>query len=191
MYDVKKQLLLAVVNVHALEALRFYVSFACSFAFGELKVMEGSAKIIGLIARDEALHLAITNNIIKNWQKGDDPEFVKIWEESKDEVYAIYDTVVKEEKEWADYMMSKGSIIGLNTTLLHQYIEVTANKRLRNLGLQAVYDISSNANPLPWMQHWIESKSVQVAPQETEVESYVIGGIKQDVKSDTFAGFKL
>ena len=191
LYDVKKHLLLAVVNVHALEALRFYVSFACSFAFGELKMMEGSAKIIGLIARDEALHLAITNNIIKNWQKGDDPEYVQIWEESKDEVYAIYDKVVKEEKEWADYMMSKGSIIGLNTTLLHQYIEVTANKRLRNLGLQPVYDISSSANPLPWMQHWIESKSVQVAPQETEVESYVIGGIKQDVKSDTFAGFKL
>ena len=146
LYDVKKQLLRAMVNVNALEALRFYVSFACSFAFGELKVMEGSAKIIGLIARDEALHLAITNNIIKNWQKGDDPEYVQIWEESKDEVYAIYDTVVREEKEWADYMMSKGSIIGLNTTLLHQYIEVTANKRLRNLGLQPVYDISSSAN---------------------------------------------
>ncbi len=129
--------------------------------------------------------------LLKTGQKGDDPEYVQIWEESKDEVYGIYDTVVTEEKEWADYMMSKGSIIGLNTTLLHQYIEVTANKRLKNLGLQPVYDISSNANPLPWMQHWIESKSVQVAPQETEVESYVIGGIKQDVKEDTFAGFKL
>ena len=189
--DVKRKLYRAVANVNILEGIRFYVSFACSFAFGELKLMEGSAKIISLIARDENQHLAITQNILKNWRKGDDPEMKQIMKEEEEWTYKMFDNAVNEEKRWADYLFKDGSMIGLNDKLLQQYVEWVANRRLKGIGLKPVYDIAANANPLPWTQHWISSKGLQVAPQETEVESYVVGGIKQDVSKDTFSGFQL
>lgn len=189
--DVKRKLYRAVANVNILEGIRFYVSFACSFAFGELKLMEGSAKIISLIARDENQHLAITQNILNKWRDGDDPEMKQIMKEEEEWTYKMFDRAVNEEKRWADYLFKDGSMIGLNDKLLQQYVEWIANRRLKSIGLKPQYDISANNNPLPWTQHWISSKGLQVAPQETEVESYVVGGIKQDVKKDTFSGFKL
>ena len=191
MKEVKRKLYRAVANVNILEGIRFYVSFACSFAFGELKLMEGSAKIISLIARDENQHLALTQNIINNWKKGDDPEMSEIVKEEEEWTYQMFDKCVNEEKKWADYLFKDGSMIGLNDKLLHQYVEWVANRRLRSIGLKPQYDIPMRNNPLPWTEHWISSKGLQVAPQETEVESYVVGGIKQDVKKDTFSGFKL
>jgi len=191
MKEVKRKLYRAVTNVNILEGIRFYVSFACSFAFGELKVMEGSAKIISLIARDENQHLAITQNILNNWRKGDDPEMVQIMKEEEEWTYQMFDKCVNEEKMWAEYLFKDGSMIGLNDKLLHQYVEWVANRRMRSIGMKPVYDIAAKNNPLPWTEHWISSKGLQVAPQETEVESYIVGGIKQDVKKDTFAGFKL
>ena len=189
--DLKTQLYRAVANVNILEGIRFYVSFACSFAFGELKLMEGSAKIISLIARDENQHLAITQNILNNWRKGDDPDMVDIVKEEEQWTYDMFDKCVNEEKKWAEYLFKDGSMIGLNDKLLYQYVEWVANRRLRSIGLKPLYDIPAKNNPLPWTEHWISSKGLQVAPQETEVESYVVGGIKQDVKKDTFSGFKL
>ena len=189
--ELKRKLYKAVANVNILEGIRFYVSFACSFAFGELKLMEGSAKIISLIARDENQHLVLTQQILKNWREGDDPEMKKIMEEEEDWTYEMFDRCVNEEKKWADYLFKDGSMIGLNDKLLQSYVEWIANKRLKAIGLKPQYDISARNNPLPWTQHWISSKGLQVAPQETEVESYVVGGIKQDVKKDTFSGFKL
>jgi len=189
--ELKKQLYLAMVNVNILEGLRFYVSFACTFAFGELKLMEGSAKIISLIARDESQHLALSTHIIKNWQQGDDPEMTKIVNENKDTVYNMYKLCVEEEKAWAKHLMKDGSIIGLNELLLGQYVEFIANKRLKAIGLEPIFDQPVNQNPLPWTQHWLSSAGLQVAPQETEVESYIVGGVKQDVTKDTFKDFKL
>ena len=189
--DLKKHLYRAVANVNILEGIRFYVSFACSFAFGELKLMEGSAKIIGLIARDENQHLAITQNILNNWRKGDDPEMIDIVKEEEEWTYKMFDMCVNEEKKWAEYLFKHGTMIGLNDKLLQKYVEWIANKRLRAIGLKPVYDQPLKNNPLPWTEHWISSKGLQVAPQETEVESYIVGGIKQDVKKDTFSGFKL
>ena len=189
--DLKRKLYRAVANVNILEGIRFYVSFACSFAFGELKLMEGSAKIISLIARDENQHLAITQTILNNWRKGDDPEMVEIMKEEEEWTYQMFDTCVNEEKKWAEYLFKNGSMIGLNDKLLYQYVEFIANKRLRGIGLKPQYDIPAKNNPLPWTEHWISSKGLQVAPQETEVESYIVGGIKQDIKKDSFAGFKL
>ena len=189
--DVKRKLYRAIANVNILEGIRFYVSFACSFAFGELKLMEGSAKIISLIARDENQHLALTQNIMNKWREGDDPEMQQIAKEEEEWVYAMFDRAVNEEKRWADYLFKDGSMIGLNDKLLQQYVEWIANRRLKAIGLKPQYDIAANNNPLPWTQHWISSKGLQVAPQETEVESYVVGGIRQDVKKDTFSGFKL
>jgi len=189
--ELKRKLYRAVANVNILEGIRFYVSFACSFAFGELKLMEGSAKIISLISRDENQHLVLTQNIMKNWMNGDDPEMQEIAEEEKDNVITMFKNAVKEEKEWAEYLFSGGSMIGLNDKLLNQYVEWIANKRMKALGLDPIYDQPLRNNPLPWTQHWISSKGLQVAPQETEVESYVVGGIKQDIKKNQFSGFKL
>ena len=189
--DLKRHLYRAVANVNILEGIRFYVSFACSFAFGELKLMEGSAKIISLIARDENQHLVLTQTILKYWREGDDPEMKEIMEEEEEWTYKQFDLCVNEEKKWAEYLFKDGSIIGLNDKLLFQYVEWIANRRMKMIGLKPVYDIAARNNPLPWTQHWISSKGLQVAPQETEVESYVVGGIKQDVNKDTFAGFSL
>ena len=189
--ELKRKLYRAVANVNILEGIRFYVSFACSFAFGELKLMEGSAKIISLISRDENQHLVLTQNIMKNWMNGDDPEMKQIAEEEKDNVITMFKNAVKEEKEWAEYLFKDGSMIGLNDKLLSQYVEWIANKRMKALGLDPIYDQPLRNNPLPWTQHWISSKGLQVAPQETEVESYVVGGIKQDMKKNSFSGFKL
>jgi ribonucleoside-diphosphate reductase beta chain len=189
--DLKRKLYRAIMNVNILEGIRFYVSFACSFAFGENKLMEGSAKIIGLIARDENQHLVITQTILNNWSKGDDPEMVEIMKEEEDWAYKQFDKCVNEEKKWAQYLFKDGSMIGLNDKLLHTYVEWIANRRMKAIGLKSVYDVPLKNNPLPWTTHWLNSKDMQVAPQETEVESYIIGGIKQDVKKDTFSGFRL
>ena len=190
-YDLKRKLYRAIANVNILEGIRFYVSFACSFAFGELKLMEGSAKIISLIARDENQHLVLTQNILNKWKDGDDPEFKEIAREEEPYVRQMFKNCVDEEKAWAQYLFKDGSMIGLNDKLLHNYVEWIANRRMKAIGLKPEYDIAAKNNPLPWTEHWISSKGLQVAPQETEVESYQIGGIKQDVKKDTFAGFQL
>ena len=189
--DLKRKLYRAVANVNILEGIRFYVSFACSFAFGELKLMEGSAKIISLIARDENQHLAITQNILNNWKKGDDREMIDIAKEEEPWLIKSFENTVDEEKRWAQYLFKDGSMIGLNEKLLSQYVEWIANRRIKSIGLKPIYDIPAKNNPLPWTEHWISSKGLQVAPQETEVESYIVGGIKQDVEENTFAGFKL
>ena len=189
--ELKRKLYRAVANVNILEGIRFYVSFACSFAFGELKLMEGSAKIISLIARDENQHLVLTQQILNKWKEGDDPEMVEIMKEEEEHVIEMFRNAVQEEKEWAEYLFMDGSMIGLNGKLLSQYVEWIANRRMKSIGLTPIYDIPLRNNPLPWTQHWISSKGLQVAPQETEVESYVVGGIKQDVKKNTFSGFKL
>jgi ribonucleoside-diphosphate reductase beta chain len=189
--ELKRKLYRAVANVNILEGIRFYVSFACSFAFGELKLMEGSAKIISLIARDENQHLAITQNILNKWKDGDDPEMKQIMIDEEEWTYKMFDLTVNEEKRWADYLFKDGSMIGLNDKLLQQYVEWIANRRLKAIGLKPQYDIPANNNPLPWTQHWISSKGLQTANQETENESYIVGGLKQDMSSNTFAGFKL
>ena len=189
--ELKRKLYRAVLNVNILEGIRFYVSFACSFAFGELKVMEGSAKIISLIARDESQHLVLTQQIIKAWQDGDDEEMVGIAAEEKSNIIEMFKNTVEEEKAWASYLFKDGSMIGLNEKLLSQYVEFTANRRLRAIGFDPLYDIGMRNNPLPWTQYWLNSKGQQNAPQETEIESYVVGGIKQDVTKETFKGFSL
>lgn len=191
-FELKKKLWLALLNVNILEGIRFYVSFACTFAFGELKRMEGSAKIISLIARDESQHLAITQNIIKNYRAIErDEEMRAVIRDTTPTVYKMYETAVNEEKRWAEYLFEKGSMVGLNAKLLSDYIEWIANRRMRTIGLDPIFSQKSNSNPLPWTQHWLNSRELQNAPQETEIETYVVGGIKQDISKNTFTGFKL
>jgi ribonucleoside-diphosphate reductase beta chain len=188
MYQLKKLLWLSLMSVNILEGVRFYVSFACSWAFAELKKMEGNAKIIKLIARDENLHLASTQMLLKILQK-DDPDYAKIAKETEEESIQLFINAVDQEKVWADYLFKGGSMIGLNTQLLSEYIEWIATKRMSMIGLKSPYTVKSN--PLPWTQKWISGADVQVAPQETEISSYTVGAIKQDVGSDTFKGLSL
>jgi ribonucleoside-diphosphate reductase beta chain len=186
----KERLYLAVCSVNALEAIRFYVSFACSFAFAERELLEGNAKIIKLIARDEALHLTGTQHILNNWMSGkDDPEMKEICESMSKDGLQIFLDVVEQEKEWAQYLFKDGSMIGLNAEILNQYIEYISNQRLTAIGFDAPFDIKSN--PLPWMNAYLVSDNVQVAPQETEISSYLVGQVDSTVDADDFDDFDL
>ncbi|MBU2871485.1 class Ia ribonucleoside-diphosphate reductase subunit beta [Colwellia sp. E2M01] len=186
----KERLYLAVCSVNALEAIRFYVSFACSFAFAERELLEGNAKIIKLIARDEALHLTGTQHILNNWRAGnDDPEMKIISEEMRDEGLQIFLDVVNQEKEWAKYLFKDGSMIGLNAEILNQYIEYIASQRLAAIGFTSPYNVKSN--PLPWMNAYLVSDNVQVAPQETEISSYLVGQVDASMNEDDFDDFDL
>lgn len=192
LYEVKRKLYRAVANVNILEGIRFYVSFACSFAFGELHLMEGSAKIISKIALDERLHLFLTQNILTKWKKGlDDPDMKKIAIEEEPYVYSMFEKTANEEKRWAKYLFKDGSMIGLNDKLLCNYVEWITNRRMKAIGLKSLYDISSNNNPLPWTEDWLNSKNVQNPPQEEPLESYIVGGISQDIRQNQFSDFKL
>ncbi len=186
----KERLYLAVCSVNALEAIRFYVSFACSFAFAERELLEGNAKIIKLIARDEALHLTGTQHILNLWKDGkDDPEMKIVSEEMRDAGLQVFLDVVEQEKEWADYLFKDGSMIGLNAEILNQYIEYISNQRLTAIGFDAPFDIKSN--PLPWMNAYLVSDNVQVAPQETEISSYLVGQVDSSIDADDFDDFDL
>jgi ribonucleoside-diphosphate reductase beta chain len=151
--------------------------------------MEGNAKIIKFIARDENLHLASTQQILKLLPQ-DDTDFITIAKECEQEVIKMFTDSVAQEKEWARYLFKDGSMIGLNAKLLEDYIEWIANKRMMSIGMKSVFSVP-RANPLPWTQKWISGGEVQVAPQETEISSYIIGGTKQDVDKDSFKGFSL
>ena len=188
-YELKKKLWMVLNSINVLEGVRFYVSFACSWAFAELKKMEGNAKIIKFIARDENTHLAASQSILKLLPK-DDPDFVTIREECEQDVIDMFVKAVDQEKEWARYLFKDGSMLGLNEKLLSDYIEWIGTKRMRTLGYQSPYQVSQS-NPLPWTEKWIGGGNVQVAPQETEISSYVIGGVKQDVTTDTLQGLSL
>ncbi|EXJ11082.1 MULTISPECIES: class Ia ribonucleoside-diphosphate reductase subunit beta [Nitrincola] len=190
MYNLKRKLYLTLVSVNVLEAIRFYVSFACSFAFAERAIMEGNAKIIRLIARDEALHLTGTQQMLNILASGrDDPDFKAIAQECKPEVYEIFKEAAQQEKDWAVYLFSQGSMIGLNARILGDYVEYITNVRMKALNLDEIFP--ARQNPLPWMNAWLVSDNVQVAPQESEISSYLVGQIDNDVETEDFDGFDL
>ncbi|WP_298736145.1 class Ia ribonucleoside-diphosphate reductase subunit beta [uncultured Psychrobacter sp.] len=189
--SLKKQLYLCIMAVNVLEAIRFYVSFACSFAFAERKLMEGNAKIIKLIARDEALHLTGTQHMLNLMRNGkDDPEMVEIAEECHEQGIEIFRKAAEQEKEWAGYLFKDGSMIGLNKDILCQYIEYITNLRMEAVGLPSAFP-NSKSNPIPWINTWLSSDNVQVAPQETEISSYLVGQINSDLSDSDFDDFEL
>ena len=187
-YNHKKALWLALMSVNVLEGVRFYVSFACSWAFAEVKRMEGNAKIIKFIARDENLHLAGTQQLLKALPK-EDPDFAQIAEETRDECVNLFVGAVEQEKAWASYLFRDGSMVGLNFALLSEYIEWICHKRMTAIGLRSPY--KGGSNPLPWTTKWIAGSEVQVAPQEVQLSSYISGGVKLDIKEDSFKNFSL
>ena len=192
MYSLKRLLYLTLMSVNILEAIRFYVSFACSFAFAERKVMEGNAKIIKLIARDEALHLTGTQHMLNLMRDGkDDPDMQAIAIECEAEVIQMFKDAAEQEKEWAEYLFKDGSMIGLNAQILKQYLEYITNIRMSALNMQPIFE--QTTNPLPWLNHWLDSDNVQVAPQETEITSYLVSAIDNTIDSEDedFSDFKL
>lgn len=187
----KKKLYLCLMSINVLEAIRFYVSFACSFAFAERKLMEGNAKIIKLIARDEALHLTSTQHMLNIMASGkDDPEMVEIAAQCRDECIEIFKTAAQQEKDWAEYLFKDGSMIGLNKEILCQYVEYITNLRMEAVGLTGIFP-ESKSNPIPWINTWLSSDNVQVAPQETEISSYLVGQIDADLSDSDFDDFEL
>ena len=194
-YDVtlrklKEKLYLAVCSVNALEAIRFYVSFACSFAFSERSLLEGNSKLIRLIARDEALHLTGTQHMLNIWKNGgDDPEMQQICIELEVQGRQIFLDVVEQEKEWADYLFKDGSMIGLNAAIIKEYIEYISHQRMMAIGLDSPFNIKSN--PLPWMNSYLTSDNVQVAPQEAEISSYLVGQIDSNIEAGEFGDYEL
>lgn len=190
-YELKKKLYLCLMAVNVLEAIRFYVSFACSFAFAERKLMEGNAKIIKLIARDEALHLTGTQHMINIMRSGqDDPDMARIAIELEQDAFELFKLAAEQEKEWADYLFKDGSMIGLNRDILVQYIEYITNLRMQAVGLSPAYP-NARQNPIPWINAWLTSDNVQVAPQEVEISSYLVGQIDAEVSTDDFKEFDL
>ncbi len=189
--ELKRRLYLCIVCVNVLEAIRFYVSFACSFAFAERELMEGNAKIIKLIARDEALHLTGTQHIINLMRSGeDDPEMAAIAKECEQEAFAIFKEAAIQERQWAEYLFKDGSMIGLNKDILGQYIEYITNLRMAAIGLSPAFP-QATQNPIPWINAWLSSDNVQVAPQEVEVSSYLVGQIDAEVDADDLGDFEL
>lgn len=189
--DLKKKLYLCIVAVNVLEGIRFYVSFACSFAFAERKLMEGNAKIIKLIARDESLHLTSTQHIINIFAKGqDDPEMQDIHYECFSECYEIFQKAAEQEKQWAQYLFKDGSMVGLNEAILCQYVEYITNERAKAIGLPEIFK-GVSSNPIPWIANWLVSDNVQVAPQETEISSYLVGQIDSNLGDNDFDDFEL
>ncbi|GAA5188048.1 class Ia ribonucleoside-diphosphate reductase subunit beta [Ferrimonas gelatinilytica] len=188
--DLKKKLYLCLMSVNVLEAVRFYVSFACSFAFAERERMEGNAKIIRLIARDEQLHLVGTQHMINLMADGrDDPEMAEIALECHSESIEIFRRAAEQEKAWSQYLFKDGSMMGLNQQIISDYVEFITNERMAGIGLAPIFD--KRSNPLPWMSKWLESDAVQVAPQEVEVSSYLTNQIDNEISSDDLIGFKL
>lgn len=187
-YDHKKALWLALMAVNALEGIRFYGSFTCSWAFFEQKrVMEGNAKIIKLICRDENLHLASVQHMLKILPK-EDPDFARIAEETKAECVRIFEECVEQETDWGKYLFQYGSMIGLNLDMYVTFIEERAAKMMRQAKLPTKYE---SGDSMPWTKKYISGADVQVAPQETELTSYVDGGIDQDVTETSFVELAL
>jgi len=188
--ELKKQLYITMMSVNVLEAIRFYVSFACSFAFAERATMEGNAKVIKLIARDEALHLTGTQHLIRILASGqDDPEMAEIAEECHDQAIELFREAADQEKEWAEYLFKDGSMIGMNVDILSQYVEYITDQRLTALGFEPIFGVRHN--PLPWMDAWLKSDNVQVAPQEAEISSYLVGAIDSEVDASDLGSFEL
>lgn len=180
--ELKKQLYFTLISVNALEGIRFYVSFACSFAFAESKrVMEGNAKIIKFIARDEVLHLHATQHMLNLIHRGRDDlflcEFSKT-DECRNEVYKIYKELVDQEKAWSSFLFKNGSMLGLNEMMLNKYLEHLCNVRLKAIEYDPIFEKTSDE--LPWMSKWLSNNDQQEAPQETEKTGYTISQINND-----------
>jgi ribonucleoside-diphosphate reductase beta chain len=187
--NIKDKIFNCLISMNVMEGLVFYVSFACSFYFGYKGQMEGNAKIIKLIQRDEAQHFSITQNILKILKEEKCEGFQEVYKDNEDKIYAMYEQGVKNESIWTEYLFSKGELMGLNSDIMTRYAKWLADTRLRSLGLKKIFN---EKNPISgWMDSFLDSSKIQVAPQETEITSYKIGSRDTKLDNSIFNGFKL
>ena len=177
-----KAIWMALHASYALEALRFMVSFATSLAMVENKIYIGNGNIISLILQDEILHSEWTAWIINNVVK-EDERFADIVDECAAEVYQLYMDVINEEKAWADYLFTKGVVIGLNAEILKDFVDYTAYTKLKDIGIKYMSP-HPKSSPIPWFNKHININKKQAALQETESTSYVIGVMSDTVDKD-------
>ena len=187
LYDRKKKLYLTIMSVNILEGVRFYVSFACTYAFAQNKKLEGASKIISLINRDENLHLGFTQFVLNKLSSEESEGFLDVVKDCKDLVIQMYRDAANEEIEWANYLFENGSLLGLNAQILTEYMKWITNSRMKAIHLEPLYE--NVKNPIPWIKNWTESKSIQEMPQETEKESYTIGNFDNDIEDGDFDEF--
>ena len=173
---------LALNASYALEAFRFMVSFATSLAMVENKIFIGNGNIISLILQDELLHKGWTAWLINQVVK-EDERFAKVREECSEEVMAMYMDVIREEKEWADYLFKKGPVIGLNATILRDFVDYTAAGALKEIGLKYIHP-SPKTSPIPWFNKHSDTHKKQTALQENESTNYVIGVMSDNLDYD-------
>lgn len=190
--DAMRKLYLCMHVVNALEAIRFYVSFACTFNFLEsYGIMEGNVKIMKLIARDEQLHLKGTQYIIRQIQNGGEGElWQKIAQELQEEANKIFLDVAAQEKEWVDDLFSEGEPLGLNKKNMYAYVDYLTHSRMQSAGLDSPFRGQSLKHPLPFMRKFLNSEMVQVAPQEVEISAYLISQVDHDIDQDIHETFR-
>ena len=193
-FELKCLVYKAIIALYILEGVRFYASFACSFAFVERELMDGNGNIIKLIARDENLHAAGGMHVINIWRSGnDDPEMLEVMASCREDVLAMFKEAARQECDWADYLFKDGAIIGLNAKILKKYIMELTDIRMRDIGLLKDSSIpkTNESQVLPWMHAYITSDDVQVAPQESEILSYITAGTDGTLSDDDFNDFDL
>jgi len=188
-YNKKKKLYLTLVSINILEGIRFYVSFACSFAFAQNKKMTGNAKIISLIARDENLHMGFSSLMLKYMKQDPEEGFQDIVNDCEDIVKQMYKDAAEEEMEWAEYLFKDGSMIGLNAEILIQYMKYLTNNRLKSISVDPIFE--KTKNPITWIGNWIGGNTVQEAPQQEQIVSYTVGALKQDVDDQDYGDYDI
>lgn len=177
--NLKQQIYLTLVSINILEAVRFYVSFVCAFAFGENKKMMGNADIIKKIRLDESLHLAITQSLLNILRKEESEGFQDVIKENEERAIEMFAHAAEEEKAWAKHLFKDGSMLGLNEEILCQYIEFLVGNRMKNIGLPPLYNTK---NPIRgWIEPWMNSEVVSPTPQEKELSQYKISASKDDL----------
>lgn len=177
-----KAIWLALHASYALEAFRFMVSFATSLAMVENKIFIGNGNIISLILQDELLHKEWTSWIINQVVK-EDTRFAKIKQETEQEVYNIYMDVIREEKEWAEYLFKFGPVIGLNASILTDFVDFTAYNALKEIGIRYNHNYPKST-PIPWFNKHSDTSKKQTALQENESTNYVIGIMDSHINYD-------
>jgi ribonucleoside-diphosphate reductase beta chain len=188
--DLKDKVFNCVLATNVMEGLVFYISFACSFYFGYRGKMEGNSKIIKFIQRDEALHFGITQNLLKIFRDEDKEGFTSTYKKNEDKIYEVYKQATENEIEWSQYLFNKGSLLGLNAGVLEGYVKWLCDNRLRSLGLKKIHNVKEN--PIAgWLDSYLDSSKVQVAPQETEISTYKIGARDTNISEDIFDDIKL
>ena len=189
-YELYDSILMVIVEINTLEGIRFYTGFAAIWALTEgQKYIPGTSENLCFISRDENIHLAISQHLLKNLKKKDEEGFKEYYKAATERIQARYIEVFREEVKWVDYLFSQGSYLGMNANILKQYLTFITIKRMKAIGIKVTKEMLDGhwcvVNPIPWVDKYINMDSVEKLPQEENVLNYVTGGVNQDVDEST------